>query len=121
MNEKKGNREEWKDVPIEVRDLLRSIVRKLKRSYNPKKVLLFGSYARNRQNPSSDLDLLIIKNTSQTARERWMRVRKILRPYSRRVPISPLVYTEKEMAERLAAGDFFMREILSEGKVLHGG
>jgi len=120
MNGKKGNRGEWQEVPTEVRGLLRSIIRELKRSYNPKKVLLFGSYARNRQDPSSDLDLLIIKNTSQTARERWMRVRKILRPYSRQIPISPLVYTEREMAERLAAGDFFIREILSEGKVLHG-
>ena len=49
-----------------------------------------------------------------------MRVRKILRRFSRRIPISPLVYTEKEMADRLAAGDFFIREILAEGKVLHG-
>jgi predicted nucleotidyltransferase len=81
---------------------------------------LFGSFARNRQHPSSDLDLLIIKNTRQSPRERWMRVRKILRRFSRQIPISPLVYTEKEMAERLAAGDFFIREILTEGKVLHG-
>jgi predicted nucleotidyltransferase len=115
-----GNHGEWQAVPTEVRGLLRSITRELKRSYHPKKVMLFGSFARNEQGPSSDLDLLIIKNTKQPPRIRWMTVRKILRRFTRQFPISPMVYTEKELAQRLAAGDFFIREILSEAKVLHG-
>ena len=120
MKARNGNDGEWQAVPTEIRGLLRSITRKLIKSYHPKKVILFGSFARNEQRRSSDLDLLIIKNTAQPPKTRWMTVRKILRRFTRQIPISPMVYTEKELAERLAAGDFFIREIVAEGKVLHG-
>ena len=63
MKGKNGYGKEWQAVPTEVRGLMRSILRELNRSYHPKKVLLFGSFAGNHQNPSSDIDLLIIKNT----------------------------------------------------------
>jgi predicted nucleotidyltransferase len=120
MTKTRNRTDGWQGVPLEIRNLLHSIVRELKKSYSPEKVLLFGSFARHRQNPSSDIDLLIIKNTQKSPRARWMQVRGILRHFTGQLPISPLVYTEKEIEERLAAGDFFIREIISEGKVLYG-
>ncbi len=33
---------------------------------------------------------------------------------------SPIVYTPKELEERLACGDFFIREVLEKGEVLYG-
>ena len=33
--------------------------------------------------------------------------------------LDPLVYTPKELAQRLASGDFFVQEIMREGKVLY--
>jgi len=42
--------------------------------------------------------------------------------FSRRqaFPVSPLVYTEKEIEQRLAIKDFFIEEIFEKGDVLYG-
>ncbi|MGB9723481.1 MAG: nucleotidyltransferase domain-containing protein [Chloroflexia bacterium] len=101
-------------------EILQEIVRRLVAGYAPQKVILFGSYAYGEPDAGSDIDLLIIKDTPQRPLERWMEVKRLLRDLSCRVAISPLVYTPQEIERRLAIGDFFLREILEKGEVLHG-
>jgi len=36
------------------------------------------------------------------------------------VSVSPLVYTPREVEERLALGDGFVEEVLSSGEVIYG-
>jgi len=96
------------------------LVNILIKDYQPKKIFLFGSYAKGNTTEDSDIDLLIIKNTETSPLDRWVEVKRLLRKISKKYPISPLVYTEKEIEERLAIKDFFINEILEEGQMLYG-
>ena len=99
--------------------LIKSIVDRIARIYSPKKIILFGSYANGNPRDGSDVDLLVVKNTREAPSNRWLRIRKIVRELTRLIPISPLILTEKELQERLEAGDFFLKEIIRDGKVLY--
>jgi len=103
-----------------VRKIINEIVDRISEGYKPKKVILFGSYAYGEPTEDSDIDLLIIKNTDKRPIDRWVEVKRILRDRSRMLPVSPLVYTEKEIEERIAMKDFFVEEIFEKGEVLYG-
>lgn len=103
-----------------VRKIIIEMVDKIIKGYEPKKVILFGSYAYGEPTGDSDIDLLIIKNTDKRPIDRWVEVKRLLRDNSRILPVSPLVYTEKEIEERIAIKDFFVEEILEKGEVLYG-
>ena len=103
-----------------VRKIIIEMVDKIIKGYEPKKVILFGSYAYGEPTGDSDIDLLIIKNTDKRPIDRWVEVKKLLRDNSRILPVSPLVYTETEIEERIAIKDFFVEEILEKGEVLYG-
>jgi len=49
-----------------------------------------------------------------------MEVKRLLRDRNRKVSVSPLVYTTREIEARLAIKDFFLQEVLEKGKVLYG-
>ncbi len=104
----------------QIRKIITDSVNKISFEYNPKKIILFGSYAYGDPTEESDIDLLIIKNTDKRPIDRWLEVKKFLRDISQTVSISPLVYTEKEIADRLAIKDFFVKDILEKGEVLYG-
>jgi predicted nucleotidyltransferase len=94
-------------------------VEKLVANYAPEKVILFGSYAYGDPRPDSDIDLLIIKETSERFIDRWVTVRRILSDPKRRFPLETLVLTPQEVSQRQAAGDQFVEEILRRGEVLY--
>lgn len=102
-------------------EAIKIIVDKIISEYKPKRVILFGSYAYGVPTEDSDIDLLIIKDTDERPIDRWVKVKKILRSLKSMFPISPLIYTEKEIKERMAIKDFFLQEILEKGKVLYYG
>lgn len=103
----------------EVRKTLSEIVEKLKKEYKPQKIILFGSYAYGNPKEDSDLDLLILKNTKRRRVDRFVRVKRIIYNPNRKIPISPLVLTPKELANRLRIGDDFIKEITKKGVVLY--
>ena len=105
---------------VEVQHTIQQIVRRLIESYQPQQIVLYGSLAYGEPDEDSDIDLLIIKETTETPLERRVHVRRLVSDPQRRVPFSPLVLTPDELASRLAVGDPFYREILHRGKVLHG-
>jgi len=86
---------------------------------NPQKIILFGSYARGNPTEDSDIDLLIIKETNKRRDERFVDVKRIIYNPNIRVPVSPIVYTPKELKRRLDMGDDFVNEILKRGVVLY--
>lgn len=100
--------------------IITEIVDRILKGYKPKKVILFGSYAYGEPTEDSDIDLLIIKNTDKRPIDRWVEVKRLLRDVSRTVPVAPLVYTEKEIEQRIAIKDFFIQEIFEKGDVLYG-
>ena len=48
--------------------LLRRVVRRIVKAVRPKQIILFGSAARGNMGPHSDLDLLVVKRTTQRNR-----------------------------------------------------
>lgn len=102
------------------RKLILEIAEKIIKEYQPKKIILFGSYAYGKPTEESDVDLLIIKDTNKKPIDRWVEVKRLLRDITRTVPVSPLVYTEKEIEDRTVIKDFFIEEILKKGEVLYG-
>lgn len=103
-----------------VRKIIAKLVERIIKGYKPKKVILFGSYAYGEPSEDSDIDLLIIKNTDKRPIDRWIEVKRLLRDNKRMLPVSPLVYTEKEIEERIAIRDFFVQEIFEKGELLYG-
>lgn len=95
---------------------INQIVKNLKK-YKPEKIILFGSCARRKPRKDSDIDLLIIKKTKKSPYKRIPEVRSYLRGINRAFDI--LVMKPKEVEKRLKLGDFFIEDILKEGKVLY--
>ncbi len=105
----------------EARQVIQEIVRKLVAGYAPQKIILFGSYARGNPRPDSDIDLLIVKETSERFLDRWVTVRRLLSDSQRFIPLETIILTPQELAHRLEVGDQFIAEILEEGEVLYAG
>lgn len=106
-------------IPREIEAVIQGILAKLLTGYAPQKVILFGSYAYGNPRPDSDIDLLIIKDTSERFIDRWVTVRKILSDPTRKVSLETLVLTPQELSERLAIGDQYLAEIMEKGEVLY--
>ena len=105
--------------PEDGRRVIRKILQKIVAEYAPQKVILFGSYAWGSPGPDSDIDLLIIKETTERFLERWTTVQRILSGTHRSLPVETLVLTPQEVEMRLEIGDQFIAEILEKGEVLY--
>ena len=95
------------------------ITQRLIKSYQPQRIILFGSMAYGVPSEDSDIDLLVVKETTEPPLERRLYVRRLVADPARRIPFSPLVLTPDELARRLAVGDTFYEEIMRRGKVLY--
>ena len=60
-----------------------------------------------------------LKDTDEKRADRFVWVKRIIYDSNRKIPVSPLVYTPDELAERLSIGDDFMKEIIQKGVVLY--
>lgn len=96
---------------------LAAAVQRIVDQLKPEKIILFGSYAYGQPTPDSDVDLLVVMDTSASANERYLAVCRLLRP--RPFAVDILVKTPREIQEALAKGDFFIQEIVSQGEVLY--
>ena len=103
-----------------VQELLSNLVQCIVSGYRPERIILFGSYAYGQPDDDSDIDLLIIKETSERPIDRRIMVRRIAYDPNRRIAFSPLVLTPSELARQLKSGDAFLKEIITRGQVLYG-
>jgi predicted nucleotidyltransferase len=92
-------------------------VQKIVDVVRPEKVILFGSFAHGQPGTDSDVDLLVIMESEQNPHARSVQVSEIL--YPRPFPVDIIVRTPAEVAERIALGDCFFRDIMARGKVLY--
>jgi predicted nucleotidyltransferase len=107
------------DMVEQIQHTIQQMVQRLIASYQPQRIILFGSLAYGDPDEDSDIDLLIVKETPETPLERRVHVRQLVADPERRIPFSPLVLTPDELERRLALGDPFYQEILRQGKVLY--
>jgi len=78
--------------------IVNEVIHTIVKGYQPEKVILFGSYARNEQTSDSDLDLLIVKDTDQTFVQRQKTVRSLFDRQPLAMDI--LIYTPAEFEKR---------------------
>ena len=100
-------------------EVLESIVQRIVRQLQVEKIILFGSYSNlnGSPTPDSDIDLLIIMETSKPLPERILAVSRLLRP--RPFPMDILVRTPQEISALLESGDGFFQEIMTLGKTIY--
>ncbi len=103
-----------------VTDEVRVLTARLIKQYKPEKIILFGSAASGKARQDSDIDLFIIKNSTQKRPLRVQEVFQALRGIKRTYPLDPIVYTSEEVEKRLSLGDYFIKRVFQEGKVLYG-
>lgn len=92
------------------------VVRQIAEKFRPQKIILFGSYARGKPRPESDVDLLVIMDTPLKESRQSLKIRQHLGVM---FGIDLLVYTPKHLQERLDMNDWFIREVIDEGKILY--
>ena len=100
-------------------DILESVVHRIVSGLRVEKIILFGSYSNlsGSPTPDSDIDLLIITETSESPTERILAVSRLLRP--RPFPMDILVRTPQEITALLESGDGFFQEIMTQGKIIY--
>ena len=84
--------------------------------FMPDKVILFGSHASGNANTDSDVDLFVIMNFVGRAPQQAYEIRKAI-PKS--FPLDLIVRRPQEVEQRLEMGDLFIRDVLSNGKILY--
>jgi predicted nucleotidyltransferase len=98
------------------RNAIQELCERLVALYHPQKVLLFGSYACGTPDADSDVDLLVVMPPEGSAARMSAEIVTRLAPS---FAVDVLVRSPETLAARLEAGDFFLREILANGIVLH--
>lgn len=104
------------ETPL-TRDDIGRIVRAIVDRFRPRRVVLFGSYARGEARADSDLDLMVEMETSQPFVERSVEVGRIfgLRPW----PLDLIVYTPDEVERLKKVTGTLVAAVQQEGRVLY--
>jgi len=80
------------------------------------KAILFGSFARGTGNRSSDIDLIIIKETTLPFLKRADDFYASIKP---KVAMDILVYTKREYEKMLKENNSFIKHISKEGRTIY--
>jgi len=104
-----------------VQRAIHGIVQRLVQEYQPERIILFGSYAYGQPHEGSDLDLLIVKDTSwKSYWDEYRRVENIIGDLRRSLPTLDIkLRTPAQLRARLELEDDFYIEIIQRGKVLY--
>lgn len=84
--------------------------------YRPSKIILFGSLANGIIRETTDIDLLIIKDTPERY---WERIDEVLHLSHPEEAVDIFVLTNKEIEDNLTAGNNYLKEILESGRILY--
>jgi predicted nucleotidyltransferase len=92
------------------------VVRQIAEKFNPQKIILFGSYARGKPRPESDVDLLVITDALGKESRPSLAIRKALNIM---FGLDLIVYSPARLQQRLDWGDSFLQEIMETGVVMY--
>jgi len=91
-------------------------IQRIARGYQPDKIVLFGSFARGDFHDDSDVDLLIIKDTTDSV---LRRMDAVLDHCSGEIAVESLIYTPAEFDALLRRGSDFLLQVLAEGRIVY--
>ncbi len=95
---------------------IQSFADRIAREFRPARIILFGSYARDRADRDSDVDLMVVLPYAGKSWETATRIRNALQPS---FPVDIVVRSPDQVRQRVDMGDPFLREIVRDGKVLY--
>jgi predicted nucleotidyltransferase len=96
---------------------LREVVRRLVAELDPDRIILFGSRARGDHRPDSDLDLLLVKDSTEPRHRRVVRAYRALRGLG--IPKDILWYTPQEVADWAGVVNHVICRALEDGRILY--
>jgi predicted nucleotidyltransferase len=97
--------------------IIGEIVRRIVRLIHPEKIVLFGSYARGDSRSESDIDLLVIADSTEPRYRRSVPLYGALSDIL--VPMDILVYSPSEVKEWSNVRQAFVTTAVREGKVIY--
>ena len=100
------------EIERELADWVPRIIAEL----HPRRVILFGSAARDEAGEDSDIDLAVIADTDL---EWFDRMARVIRLYQGKRRTEVFVYTPAEWEQMVAGGRDFIHTVLDEGRVLY--
>jgi len=108
-----SNVNERRRIPMQA---IRDVVKQIADKFDPHKIILFGSYAHGKPRPESDVDLLVIMDSSLPDRQQAI---QIYRAIDYHFGLDLLVRSPRHLAKRIALGDFFLQEVIGKGRVVY--
>ena len=101
-------------IPMEA---IQAVVNRIAELFKPQKIILFGSYSYGESKPWSDVDLLIVMESELTPNKQRLAIARALSP--RPFAMDLLIYSPRELEERIPLGDWFLKEAVEKGKVMY--
>lgn len=92
------------------------VVEQIVEKFKPQKIILFGSYARGDPRPESDVDMLVVMDTPLKDVQQAIQISQQI---DYRFGLDLIVHTPKYLQQRVDMGDWFLRDVIKEGKVLY--
>ena len=93
------------------------VARKIGEVAHAQKVILFGSYANGQANKSSDVDLLVVAESSLPRHKRSRELYRCICPL--RFPVDIVVYTPEELRRSNTTQVSFVSQALLEGQTVY--
>lgn len=84
--------------------------------FSPDKIILFGSHANGTATDESDVDILVILPFEGNSSYKALEILNKLHP---NFPVDLLVRTPEQVHYRLANDDYFLHDVIENGKVLY--
>jgi len=93
------------------------VVRRYIRAFAPERIILFGSYAKATNQPTSDVDLLVIADVEGDPAHQVRRARQLAADCF--PPVDVVLVTPEEAASAAAVESPFLLSILESGMVVY--
>jgi len=100
---------------IAIKDI-RQYANAIVRTFNPERVVLFGSYAEGHPTEDSDVDLLVVMPHEGRDVEQAFEIRRTI---PRTFPLDLVVRTPEGLQRRLGQNDTFLTAVWRTGKTLY--
>jgi len=95
---------------------IENLAAQIARRFKPERIILFGSHAYGTSTPDSDVDILVVMPHNGDPLGKAVEIRCAI---DRNFSLDVLVRSPDELQWRLAENDWFTREIVEKGRVLH--